>query len=163
MARKADPATRAIRPANARELPDDLIATDFDANFNTDTHILELRWELSDDYRFDAVYGHWSSSETVFTDWDGTPDMLYHTDRPGDWEQDSVELRISNGGDDAFSWVGGVFFWKSSFDIWLRSYIGFAVTSPATATRTSSTSRSSASQDNRLAGRLLRGRLRVQR
>ena len=125
-------ASNPIRPPEFYDLqthvssPDDLISTDFDANFNTDTHILELRWELSDDYRFDAVYGHWSSSETVFTDWDGTPDMLYHTDRPGNWEQDSVELRISNGGDDAFSWVGGVFFWKSSFDISLRSYIGFA-------------------------------------
>jgi iron complex outermembrane receptor protein len=62
----------------------------------------------------------------VFTDWDGTPDMLYHTDRPGNWEQDSVELRIGNAGDDPFSWVAGVFFWQSSFDIKLRSYIGFA-------------------------------------
>jgi iron complex outermembrane recepter protein len=126
-------ARNAIRPPKFYDAqtnittPDDLIETDFDANFNTDTHIVELRWDLNDDYRFDAIYGHWNSSETVFTDWDGTPDMLYHTDRPGNWEQDSLELRITNGGDDAFSWVAGAFFWKSSFDIKLRSYIGFAV------------------------------------
>lgn len=125
-------ASKAIRPPKYYDLqthvssPDDAIDTNFDANFNTDTHIVELRWDVSDDYRFDAVYGHWNSSETVFTDWDGTPELLYHTDRPGNWEQDSVELRITNGGDDPFSWVGGVFFWKSSFDIELRSYIGFA-------------------------------------
>ncbi len=126
-------ARKAIRPPkfsdptiNATGV-DQLQDTTFDANFNTDTHIVEMRWDMSEDYRFDAIYGHWNSSEVVFTDWDGTPDLLYHTDRPGNWDQDSVELRITNSGDDAFSWTAGVFFWQSSFDIKLRSYIGFAV------------------------------------
>jgi len=105
---------------------DQLLPTDFNANFNSYTHIVEFRWAINDDYSFDAIYGHWNSSEKVFTDWDGTPEMLYHTDRPADWKQDSLELRMTNGGSDAFSWVAGVFLWKSSFDIRLRSYIGFA-------------------------------------
>jgi len=107
--------------------PDDLVSKPLEATFDTDTHILEAHWQINEDYSVDAIYGHWNSSETVLTDWDGTPDMLYHTTRPADWEQDSVELRLANGGDDALSWVAGLYYWDSSFDIRLRSYIGFAV------------------------------------
>jgi len=105
----------------------DLVSMPLKATFDTDTHILEAHWDINKDYRFDAIYGHWNSSETVLTDWDGTPQMLYHTSRPADWKQDTLELRIANGGSDAFNWVAGLYFWDSSFDIKLRSYIGFAV------------------------------------
>ena len=103
----------------------DLVSKPMDATFDTDTHILEAHWDLNDDYRLDAIYGHWKSSETVLTDWDGTPQMLYHTSRPADWKQDSFELRMTNGGTDAFKWVAGLYYWDSSFEIRLRSYIGF--------------------------------------
>jgi len=107
--------------------PADLVRKPLDATFSTDTHILEAHWQINEDYNVAAIYGHWNSSETVLTDWDGTPDMLYHTSRPADWEQDSIELRLANGGDDALSWVAGLYYWDSNFDIRLRSYIGFAV------------------------------------
>jgi iron complex outermembrane receptor protein len=63
----------------------------------------------------------------VLTDWDGTPQMLYHTSRPADWKQDSFELRLANKGKGPFNWVAGLYVWDSSFDIKLRSYIGFAI------------------------------------
>ena len=107
-------------------LPEDLVRKPLEATFGTDTHIVELRWDMQDDYRVDAIYGHWNSSETVLTDWDGTPEMLYHTSRPGNWDQDSVELRLTHAGDGNFNWVAGLYYWQSSFDINLRSYIGFA-------------------------------------
>ncbi len=105
--------------------PDQLEPTNFNATFDVDMHILEYRWAVNDHYHVDAIYGHWKSSETVFTDWDGTPEMLYHTDRPGGWKQDSGELRLTYTGD-RFNWVAGAFLWKSDFNIRLRSYIGFA-------------------------------------
>ena len=119
-----------LNPTNAvfnETSPDDLVSKPLEATFDTDTHILEAHWQINDDYSADAIYGHWNSSETVLTDWDGTPDMLYHTTRPADWEQDSLELRLAHGGDDALNWVAGLYYWDSSFDIRLRSYIGFAV------------------------------------
>ena len=56
-----------------------------DAYFDTQTHILEARWEISDALRLDYVFGSWESKEDSLQDWDGTPDLLYHTRRPGDW------------------------------------------------------------------------------
>jgi len=104
---------------------DQLEPTTFNASFDADTHIVEYRWDVNDSYHFDAVYGHYETHEKVFTDWDGTPEMLYHTDRPGDWKQDSLEVRLNKGGSGRFTWVAGAFLWKSKFDIRLRSYIGF--------------------------------------
>ncbi len=63
----------------------------------------------------------------MLTDWDGTPEMLYHTARPADWKQDSFELRVANKGAGPFSWVAGMYYWDSSFEIRLRSNIGFAI------------------------------------
>ena len=53
--------------------------------------------------------------------------MLYHTARPADWKQDSFELRVANKGAGPFSWVAGMYYWDSSFEIRLRSNIGFAI------------------------------------
>ncbi len=106
--------------------PADLVSKPLAATFDAKTHILEAHWDMNKDYSFDAIYGHWNSSETVLTDWDGTPAMLYHTSRPGEWKQDSLELRVANKGNGPFNWVAGLYFWDSNFDIRLRSYIGFA-------------------------------------
>ncbi len=106
--------------------PADLVSMPLDATFNAKTHILKAHWDINDAYGLDGIYGHWASSESVLTDWDGTPQMLYHTSRPADWKQDSVELRLSNKGSGPFSWVAGAYYWDSSFEIRLRSYIGFA-------------------------------------
>ena len=96
-----------------------------DAYFDTQTHILEARWEISDALRLDYVFGSWESKEDSLQDWDGTPDLLYHTRRPGDWEQTSHELRFTWDDGGAFSAVAGVFFWDSEYESRMRSYIGF--------------------------------------
>jgi len=56
-------ARKAIRPpkfsgltTNVTQL-DQIEDTNFDANFNTDTHIVEMRWDMTEDYRLDAIYG----------------------------------------------------------------------------------------------------------
>jgi iron complex outermembrane recepter protein len=104
----------------------DLVSMPLAATFNTVTHVLNSHWDVNQDYTFDAIYGHWGSAEKVLTDWDGTPQMLYHTSRPGDWRQDSLELRLANKGNGPFNWVAGLYLWDSAFDIRLRSYIGFS-------------------------------------
>ncbi|MHA7817246.1 MAG: TonB-dependent receptor [Pseudohaliea sp.] len=98
-----------------------------DAFFDTETHILEARWDINDALRLDYVYGRWESDEDSLQDWDGVPELLYHTERPGEWEQDSHEVRLTwdNGG--AFTAVGGLFYWDSEYESRMRSYIGFAV------------------------------------
>jgi iron complex outermembrane receptor protein len=96
-----------------------------DAIFDADTYIAEARWELTDAYRIDYIYGSWETEEKVWTDWDGTPSLLFHTDRPADYNQESHELRLSfdNGG--ALKWTTGAYFWESDYQIDLVSYIGF--------------------------------------
>ncbi len=98
-----------------------------DAFFDTETHILEARWDINDALRLDYVYGRWESDEDSLQDWDGVPELLYHTERPGEWEQDSHEVRLTwdNGG--AITAVGGLFYWDSEYESRMRSYIGFAV------------------------------------
>ncbi|MDO8860447.1 TonB-dependent receptor [Haliea sp. E1-2-M8] len=98
-----------------------------DAFFDTDTHILEARWEINDTLRFDYIYGSWESDEASLQDWDGTPELLYHTDRPGEFEQQSHELRLTYDAGGAFNVVAGAFFWDSEYESRMRSYIGFAV------------------------------------
>jgi iron complex outermembrane receptor protein len=98
-----------------------------DAFFDTKTHILEARWELTDTLRFDYIYGRWESDEDSLQDWDGTPELLYHTQRPGEWEQDSHEMRLTYDAGGALNIVGGLFFWDSEYESRMRSYIGFAV------------------------------------
>jgi len=97
------------------------------AFFDTETHILEARWDISDALRLDYVYGRWESDEDSLQDWDGVPELLYHTERPGEWEQDSHELRLTWDNAGALSAVAGLFYWDSEYESRMRSYIGFAV------------------------------------
>ncbi len=106
-------------------LRDDLNDNFMEAFFDTDTHIVEARWEISDALRFDYIFGRWESDEDSLQDWDGTPDLLYHTRRPGEFKQDSHELRLTWDDGGAFSMVGGLFFWDSEYESRMRSYIGF--------------------------------------
>lgn len=106
-------------------LRDQLNDNFMEAFFDTDTHIVEARWEINDALRFDYIFGRWESDEDSLQDWDGTPDLLYHTRRPGEWKQDSHELRLTWDDGGAFSMVGGLFFWDSEYESRMRSYIGF--------------------------------------
>lgn len=97
------------------------------ATFDADTHIVEVRWDINDDFKFDYIFGSWKTAEVIRGDWDGTPELLFHTDRPGDYAQTSHEVRVAYDADGAFSGVLGAYLWDSNYEARLRSYIGFAV------------------------------------
>lgn len=98
-----------------------------EATFDTEAHSLEVRWALSPEWSMDYLFGYWESDETILSDWDGTPEFLYGTDRPAQYEQQSHELRFTFGNEGPLSFVGGLYFWDSEYAIQLQSYIGFAV------------------------------------
>lgn len=98
-----------------------------DATFNAQTNIFEIRWDINDDYKFDYIFGIWATQETVLTDWDGLPPVLFHTTRPAEYRQASHEARITHDSGGPFTWVAGIYKWNSRYQIRLRSFIGFAV------------------------------------
>ncbi len=98
-----------------------------DATFDADTHIVEARWDISDSWHMDYIYGRWETEETVLTDWDAVPDLLFHTTRPAEYQQDSHELRFTYDAGGALSGTVGAYFWDSDYEIRLRSFIGFVV------------------------------------
>tara|TARA_Y100000588_G_C14258206_1_gene926458 strand:+ start:613 stop:2850 length:2238 start_codon:yes stop_codon:yes gene_type:complete len=96
-----------------------------DAFFESKTGILEVRWDLSDNYRVDYILGRKTTDEEVDQDWDGTPLTLYHTDRRAEYEQDSHELRLTSDLDGSFNFVVGLYKWDSEYTIPMESRIGF--------------------------------------
>ena len=99
-----------------------------DATFDADTHILELRWSLTESLSLDYIFGSWETEETVLTDWDAVAPELFHTTRPAEYEQTSHELRLTLDDPGArLRGTAGVYVWDSEYEIRLRSYIGFAV------------------------------------
>tara|TARA_B100001059_G_scaffold2523_1_gene2023 strand:- start:3387 stop:5717 length:2331 start_codon:yes stop_codon:yes gene_type:complete len=103
----------------------DAVALPLEATFDTEMYSLEARWNLSDSYRVDYLFGHWESEETAYTNWDGTPELLYSTTRPGSYEQDSHELRLTYDAGSSLSFVGGVYYWESSYIAQSNSWVGF--------------------------------------
>ena len=99
----------------------------YDTTYDADTIQLEVRWDLNDEYRFDYIYGNWETEETVMTDWDGVQEVMFHTDRPAEYEQDSHELRLTYDAGGNLSYTVGTYFWDSEYEIRLLSWIGFAV------------------------------------
>jgi len=104
---------------------DDIVEVPMKATFDVDSYSLEARWNLNDSYRIDYLFGHWESNETIISNWDGTPELLYGTSRPANYDQDSNELRLTYDGDGKWSYVAGLYYWNSNYDIDLRSWIGF--------------------------------------
>ena len=99
-----------------------------DATFDAETHIVEARWDVSDSVRVDYIFGSWKTEETVLTDFDATPAVLFHTSRPGDYKQTTNELRLTYADPDKpYSFVLGGYLWDSEYELRLRSFIGFAV------------------------------------
>ena len=96
-----------------------------DASFESYTGILEVRWELSDNYKLDYIFGRKTTDEEVDQDWDGTPLTLYHTDRRADYEQASHELRLTSDLDGPLNYVVGLYKWDSEYTIPMESRIGF--------------------------------------
>jgi iron complex outermembrane receptor protein len=95
------------------------------AYFDTDMHVLNARWDVSDDYRIEYVFGYFQTDEEVHQDWDGTPLTLYHTDRPAEYRQRSHELRLTRASDGPLTYTVGAYAWDSNYRIDLMSYIGF--------------------------------------
>jgi len=96
-----------------------------DASFESYTGILEVRWELSDNYKLDYIFGRKTTDEEVDQDWDGTPLTLYHTDRRADYEQASHEIRLTSDLDGPLNYVVGLYKWDSEYTIPMESRIGF--------------------------------------
>lgn len=121
-----------VRPAgeqSTRENPvtvsarDDLIPVDGDAKFDTDFYQFEARWEINEALQLDYLYGYWESDETILSNWDGTPLLLYGTDRPAQYDQNSNELRLTYDDGGPLTAVAGLYFWESKYAIQLRSYV----------------------------------------
>jgi iron complex outermembrane receptor protein len=105
---------------------DDLVSKKLDASFDTDSWSFETRWNLSESYRIDYLYGHWESDEEILSNWDGTPELLYGTTRPATYDQDTHELRLTYDAGNKLSYVAGAYLWDSKYEMDLNSHIGFA-------------------------------------
>lgn len=101
----------------------DLVKVPGKATFDTDFYEFEARWQLNDAVRLDYLYGYWESDETILSNWDGTPILLYGTDRPAQYDQNSNELRLTYDDGGALSFVAGLYLWESKYSIQLRSYV----------------------------------------
>ena len=95
------------------------------ATFESFTGILEVRWDLSDNYKLDYILGRKTTDEEVDQDWDGTPLTLYHTTRDAEYEQLSHELRLTSDLNGSFNYVVGLYKWDSEYTIPMESRIGF--------------------------------------
>ena len=61
------------------------------------------------------------------SNWTAEEPMLFGTDRPAEYEQQSHELRFTYDAGGALKLVAGVYDWQSEYDIRLRSWITFVV------------------------------------
>jgi iron complex outermembrane recepter protein len=104
---------------------EDIVPQKLDATFDTDMYSVEARWNLNEAYRIDYLYGHWESDETILSNWDGTPELLYGTTRPATYEQDSHELRLTYDAGNRLNFVAGAYLWDSEYEMNLNSFIGF--------------------------------------
>jgi len=101
----------------------DVVQAPGHATFDTDFYEFEARWQLNDAIRLDYLYGYWESDETILSNWDGTPILLYGTDRPAHYKQSSNELRLTYDAGGPLSFVAGLYLWDSKYAIQLRSYV----------------------------------------
>jgi iron complex outermembrane receptor protein len=95
----------------------------YDSSFDADTHQLEVRWDINDNYRLDYIIGSWETEEKVITDWDGVTDLLFHTDRPAEYEQLTNELRLTYDAGGNLVYTVGAYVWDSEYEIRLLSWI----------------------------------------
>ena len=125
-----EPTTASLSPAPTQIVTSpiaDLIPNDDDATFDAETHIFEARWDITDSIQMNYIYGSFETEETVVTNFTSEAPMLFGTDRPAEYEQDSHELRFTYDDGGALKLVAGAYFWESEYDIRLRSWITFSV------------------------------------
>lgn len=96
-----------------------------DASFEADTHIVTANWRLNDAYSVDYIFGYRETEEKVLQDFDATPQTLFETSRPEDYDQSSHELRVNYAGD-RLNYTLGAYAFNMEYTIDLISFIGFA-------------------------------------
>ena len=101
--------------------PDDLALNTDDATFDAETHIIEARWDITENLRMNYIYGRFETEETIVSNWTAEEPMLFGTDRPAEYEQQSHELRFTYDAGGALKLVAGVYDWQSEYDIRLRT------------------------------------------
>lgn len=97
-----------------------------DASFDAETHIASMSWGFAEAWAVDYIFGYRETDEEVLQDFDGTPETLFETSRPEEYEQTSHELRLSYSGD-RLDTVVGAYKFDMEYTIDLVSFIGFAV------------------------------------
>lgn len=113
--------------AIALSLIADLVPVRLEATFDTETHIFETRWDINESIRLDYIFGSYETQETIVSNWTAERPMLFGTDRPAEYEQQSHELRLTYDAGGALKFVVGGYLWDSEYDIRLRSWITFAI------------------------------------
>ncbi|MDP6828391.1 MAG: TonB-dependent receptor [Kiritimatiellia bacterium] len=98
-----------------------------DTSFEADTHQLEIRWDINDSWRMDYIGASWETEEDVISDWDAVAALMFHTDRPAEYEQTTHELRFTFDGGGKLRGTVGAYYWDSEYEIRLLSWIGFAI------------------------------------
>ena len=127
--------TQYFMPTTASSSPDalvtspiaDLIPVDPEATFDAKTHIFEARWDINENLQLNYIYGSFETKETIISNWTAEARMLFGTDRPAEYEQESHELRLTYDAGEALKFVVGGYVWESEYDIRLRSWITFVV------------------------------------
>lgn len=107
--------------------PDGLTQNRDGATFDAETHIFDVRWDITDNLHMDYIYGTFETEETIVSNWTAEEPMLFGTDRPAEYEQASHELRFTYDSGGPFKLVAGLYDWHSEYDIRLRSWIAFVV------------------------------------
>ncbi len=125
-----EPTTASLNPAPTGIMTSviaDLIPNAGDATFDAETHILEARWDINDSLRMNYIYGSFETEETIVSNWTSEAVMLFGTDRPAEYKQQSHELRFTYDDGGTLKLVAGAYLWDSEYDIRLRSWITFVV------------------------------------
>jgi iron complex outermembrane receptor protein len=97
------------------------------AFFDSNLLIGKVRYDVSSDIEIQYIFGRYLTDEAITQDFDATPLTLFHTDRPAVYEQDTHELRLTKSGEGPINLVAGLYYWDSSYQIDLVSFIGFVV------------------------------------
>ena len=105
----------------------DLTPTRMEATFDAETHIFETRWDINENLSLDYIYGSYETEETIISNWTAEALMLFGTDRPAEYEQQSHEVRVTYDAGEALKFAVGGYLWESEYDIRLRSWITFVV------------------------------------
>ena len=97
-----------------------------DAQFDADTHILGMTWDINDAFALDYIFGFRKTDEEVLQDFDATPLTLFETSRPEVYRQRSHELRLTSVGE-RLNYTVGAYLFNSEYTIDLLSFIGFVI------------------------------------